>query len=253
MDANIRIFKTADDLAGALAGDIKELIGINDRKGSVTIAVSGGRTPEMIFPVLAGKYSGQVNWQLVNIFWVDERCVGPDESESNYGMAKKLLLDRVPVPAQNIHRMRGEEEPEKEAERYSAEIMAFTRARNGLPFFDMVLLGLGEDGHTASIFPGNEHLFDTGSVCTVASHPLSGQKRITLTGEVINNAGRIIFIVTGKSKAEIIAEIINEHQESNKFPASYVKPVEGKLAWYLDEAAGSLLKNISGHGDHDRI
>jgi len=253
MDGNIRIFNTTEDLAGALANDLEELIGIKEKKNSVTIAVSGGRTPESVFPVLAGKYSGQLNWPQVNIFWVDERCVSPDDRESNYGMAKKLLLDRIPIPSQNIHRIRGEEEPLKEAERYSAEIRALTRARNGFPYFDMILLGLGEDGHTASIFPGSEHLFTSGSLCSVASHPLTGQKRITLTGEVINNAGMVIFIVTGKKKAEIVSEIINEGQGSNKFPASHVKPVEGKLAWYLDEAAGSMLENKSGRGEHNRF
>lgn len=242
MDTEIKIFKTPEDLAVSVATDIKELIRINERKGSFSLALSGGRTPEIIFPVLGGEHSGRVSWQGVDMFWVDERCVSPDDRESNYGVTKRLLLDPLSIPARNIHRIRGEEEPFAEAERYSAEIKKTTSVRNGLPYFDLVLLGLGEDGHTASIFPGSEHLFNCASICSVASHPLTGQKRITLTGKVINNTGMAMFIVTGESKAQVVADIINESQGRLRFPASYVRPVEGRLSWYLDEAAASLVR-----------
>lgn len=158
-------------------------------------------------------------------------------------MTYMVLFSKIDIAQENIHRIKGEDDPVKEAERYSKEMNDFTVKRNGLPFFDIMLLGLGEDGHTASVFPGNEELFLTDKTCTTAVHPSTGQKRITITGKVINNAAGIFFLVTGKNKAVIVNNIIGQHKNKKQFPASFVKPTDGRLFWYLDEAAGLLIKN----------
>ncbi len=120
-----------------------------------TVALSGGSTPELLFTVLGGNYAESVDWKYVHFFWGDERCVPPGNPESNFGMAQKEFLGRIDIPSINIHRIRGEDDPENEAVRYSDEILMFAANRDGLPLFDLILLGLGEDGHTASIFPGH--------------------------------------------------------------------------------------------------
>jgi 6-phosphogluconolactonase len=252
MNASIKVFPTplalAESLAYELVNQVKEIKEIKEIKEAgkrispFTIALSGGSTPKLLFSVLGDQYASSVNWNNVHFFWVDERCVSPDDSESNFGMTHKELFSKIDIPIANVHRIKGEDDPVKEAERYSNEINSFTVKRNGLPFFNIMLLGLGEDGHTASVFPGNEKLFLSDRICTVAVHPETGQKRITITGRTINNAGQIIFLVTGKSKVEIVKKIIKGRDAEKHFPASYVIPVDGRIFWYLDKAAGSLLK-----------
>jgi len=243
MDIIIKIFPTPLALAESLALDL--INKINEADISVnpfTIALSGGNTPKLLFSVLAEKFARSVAWSNVRFFWVDERCVPPEDPESNFGMTNEVFLGRTDIPQKNIHRIRGEDDPGKEAERYSRELNELTVQKNGLPFFDVILLGLGEDGHTASIFPGNEKLFVSDKICVSAVHPSTGQKRITITGGVINNSAEIIFMVTGKNKAGIVNNIIGRADNKKQFPASYVKPAEGKVLWYLDEEAAMLIK-----------
>jgi 6-phosphogluconolactonase len=136
----------------------------------------------------------------------------------------------------------GESDPYIEIKRYSDEISAFTKSRNGFPVFNLVMLGLGADGHTASIFPGNADLITSGKICDVTSHPSTKQKRVTITGKVINNADRVVFLVTGKNKASVIEKIVRKRKSAAKFPASYVLPTDGSLTWYLDKEAAEMLK-----------
>jgi 6-phosphogluconolactonase len=227
----------ADKLAGDMAGMIKES---SDKNILFTMALSGGNTPKFLFPVLADRLKDSVAWEKVHIFWVDERCVPAGDPESNYGMTKSLLIDRIKIPAENIHRIIGEAPPTGEVKRYSAEIADFTVPRRRLPVFDLILLGLGDDGHTASIFPGNEKLFNSDKVCGKTVHPVTHQNRITITGSVINNAAKIFFIVTGGSKAKVVSATIDP-KSGVSFPASRVLPLNGVLKWYLDEAAAGLI------------
>jgi 6-phosphogluconolactonase len=244
MNEIIKIFPTPQALAESLALDlVSQIREASTRDRHFSIALSGGSTPRLLFTVLGDLYTSSVSWDKVHFFWVDERCVPPEDHESNFGMTREVLFSKIDIPHENIHRIKGEDDPAKEAERYSREINDFTIKRDGLPFFDIVLLGLGEDGHTASIFPGNKKLFLTAKICTTAVHPSTGQTRITITGNVINNAAGIIFIVTGKNKAVIVNNIIGQHNNKKHFPASFVKPTDGRLFWYLDEAAGALIKN----------
>lgn len=213
---------------------------LRDNK-TFTVALSGGSTPELFFSILGDKYSKSIPWQYVHFFWGDERCVPPDDPESNYGMTFRKLFVKIEIPASNIHRIAGEMDPKKEASRYSEEISAFTKSRDGLPEFDLILLGMGDDGHTASIFPENMELLNSLKICAVSSHPVTKQKRITITGRVINNADYVTFLVTGKKKAAIVEKIINKDNYIHNFPAGNIVPVYGNLSWCLDEDAGSLL------------
>ncbi len=206
-----------------------------------TIALSGGSTPEILFNILSSDYAGSVPWHLVHVFWSDERCVAPDDPESNYGMARRTLLSKIEIPDINIHRIKGEDNPEEEALRYSDEISHFTRSWNGRPVFDLILLGLGEDGHTASIFPGHPELLESGKTCEVTYHPVTFQKRITLTGKVINNADAITFLVTGRKKEVVVEKMFKKDPHSLNYPAAFIVPVNGRLSWYIDSEAGGLL------------
>jgi 6-phosphogluconolactonase len=242
MDKLFKIFSTPRDLAEAFALDLIEMIRESGIQKSVfTIALSGGNTPMLLFSVLAEKYCKSVDWSLVHFFWGDERCVPPDDPESNYGAANQVFLSRIGIPEKNIHRIRGEEDPEKEAVRYCKEVASFTRSGNNLPVFDLIILGIGEDGHIASIFPRNMRLLESGMICEVAVHPVTGQKRITITGKVINNSDSVIFLVTGQNKAQIIDSIFRKRADSVNFPASFVIPLHGKVIWLLDEQAGEYI------------
>jgi len=239
----IKIFPTPYDLAENFAGEIAKMITESAKmKSYLTIALSGGSTPELLFSLLGDNFSKSTPWEYVHFFWVDERCVPPDNDNSNYGMTQRTLFKKILIPAKNIHRIMGEADPEQEALRYSGEISEFTEKRGGLPLFDFVILGLGEDGHTASIFSGHEELFHSDKICEVTVHPVTKQKRITLTGRVINNADSVIFMVTGKKKARIVEKIIYKNKSSVNFPASQIQPPYGVLRWLLDEDSASLLK-----------
>ncbi len=239
---NLRIFETPYDLAKSFAEEMVHLIDestkIND---TFTIALSGGSTPEILFKVLSQDYAGVIPWKKVHIFWGDERCVPPADEESNYGMANKYLLSKINIPPVNTHRIMGENDPGIEAIRYSREISNFTGNRDGLPRFDLIILGLGEDGHTASIFPGHLDLFDSENICEVALHPVSHQKRISITGRTINNADNVFFLVTGNKKAGVIENLFKKELTFTDYPASHVNPVYGSLNWLLDKEAGRYL------------
>jgi 6-phosphogluconolactonase len=243
MSTVYRIFPTALDLAERVALDLADKIRSAERDNSpIALALSGGNTPRLLFAVLAEKYHSSLNWSFVHFFWADERCVLPDNHGSNYGMTYRLLLEKIDIPMGNIHRMRGENDPGSEANRYSEEILENIRLRNGLPVFDIILLGMGEDGHTASIFPGNIESFNSTRICEQAIHPVSGQKRVSLTGKVINNADEIIFLVTGKNKADIVHQIITRKEAYLRYPAANIYSEHGKTTWLLDKEAGRYLE-----------
>jgi 6-phosphogluconolactonase len=244
MSSTIKIFQTPFELAEGFARKLTGMI--VDSAGQTkpfTLALSGGKTPELLFSVISDHFSDSAPWEKVHFFWGDERCVPPDEEESNYGMAKRNLLDRLKIPEGNIHRIRGEEDPVQEAERYSDEIIMYTMNIHGLPSFDMIILGIGDDGHTASIFPGQEYLLNSDKVCEQAIHPVSRQKRLTLTGNTIRNARHIAFLAAGKKKATVISEIINNSVTAAHYPASFIKPFNGDIQWYIDKEAGLYLKH----------
>jgi 6-phosphogluconolactonase len=242
LDKIVKIFPSPYKLAENFAEEMVNMITESAKNTKhFTVALSGGSTPEVLFTILRENFAESVPWKYVHIFWGDERCVPPDNVESNFGMTMRNLLCKIEIPSLNIHRIKGEDDPEKEASRYSKEISLFTRKRDGMPLFDLVLLGLGVDGHTASIFPGHLELLDSDKIYDVAFHPVTKQKRITLTGRVINNADIVTFLVAGKKKEKIVEKMFKKDPSALKYPATYIVPAYGRLNWFLDQEAASLL------------
>ena len=235
------IYPDGDSLTAAFACEfIRTIKEYADEGKQVHIAVSGGSTPINIFRQLAEQTTAE-EWSNVSLYWGDERCVPPDHPDSNYGSALEAMLKPLNLPRERIHRIRGEEKPLGEADRYGKELLKYLPSENGFPVFDWIWLGLGADGHTASIFPHQIELWTAGSPCIVSSHPETTQSRISITGGVINAARRVSFIAAGKEKAEVIKEIFFKEGRHMEYPAFYVDPVSGNLEWFLDQTAASLL------------
>ena len=234
----IHTFKSVDELAVSLSEVVIKLVRESIRAcDPFNIALSGGSTPSVLFEKIVSTNEDPGLWEQVNFFWVDERCVPPDHKESNYRMTDETLFRPLSLSYAYVYRMMGEEEPYAEAERYEAMLRSQLPIREGLPCFNMILLGMGTDGHTASIFPDQMDLLHSGRICEVARHPGTGQQRITLTGPVINNADRVFFMITGTNKASALASILEEGKGSEKYPAAHIKPTRGTLEWYLDQGA----------------
>lgn len=204
------------------------------------IALSGGRTPLTTFRLLA-ETSRAEEWKNVHFYWGDERMVPPDDSQSNFGNAWRTLIDPLGIPGEQVHRIKGEGNPEQEAERYSKLLVDQLPVENGLPVFDWIWLGLGEDGHTASIFPHQIDLWNAKELCVVATHPVTGQKRVSITGTVINAARRVTMLVTGKSKSPVVNSIVMKEGDYLDYPAFYINPNSGFLEWFMDQDATSWL------------
>ena len=205
------------------------------------IALPGGNTPKKLFAVLSEKYKESIPWERIHFWWGDERCVLPDDDASNFKLAYDYLFSKINLPEENIHRIKGENAPVKEVIRYTQEIEENLNYRGVNPVFDLVILGLGEDGHTASIFPDQIELFEEEHICAHSKHPITGQNRITLTGRVLNNASRIFFLVIGENKAQRISEIMNDDEAAKLLPAYYISPENGELIWFLDDAAAAKI------------
>jgi 6-phosphogluconolactonase len=230
----VKIYHSRLEVAQRFSEFLSGLIASRER---AHIALSGGSTPLVVFEELAAHYREAIPWSIVHLYWGDERCVPPDHPDSNFRMTNEHLLSHIDIPPQNIHRIHGEEEPEQEALRYGDLLKKNVPPKYRLPHFDLVMLGLGEDGHTASVFPQQMALWDSRSYCEVATHPESGQRRVTLTGKIINNAANVAFLATGAGKAEKVREILREKGEFNNYPASRVAPRSGELYWFLDKEA----------------
>ncbi len=241
MKQEIKIFDTPAALAAGATEEFYRVVNkyVSHEK-DIYIALSGGNTPKLFFEVLVKEYKDKINWRYVNFFWVDERCVAPESSESNYGMTKKFLLDKINISEQNIHRIKGEEEPQQEAKRYSKETASILPTEKNLPQFDLIFLGLGIDGHTASIFPNQMHLLESDKIYETSVQPETKQNRITLTGKVINNAKQIYFLVSGADKAVVVSQILQG--DGSAYPAGRIKPENAEPLWLIDKDAAGLLK-----------
>lgn len=210
------------------------------RAGRFAVALSGGNTPRALYARLADEeFRSQIAWDRVHFFWGDERSVPADHPDSNYRMAYETLLSRVPVPQTNIHRIETERGPEKAAGEYEALLRDFFSSPPGtFPRFDLVLLGIGEDGHTASLFPGSAALEERERLVTAAYVEKLKTHRITFTLPLLNSAAAVAFLVSGKSKAAVVKEIL---RDGANLPAARVAPVNGKLSWFLDKEAALFL------------
>lgn len=235
----IYVFSDTWSIAENLSEDLQKQALKSEKK--ITVALSGGSTPRVFFQCLVSPpFQNKILWKKIHFFWGDERCVPPDHEDSNYRMTREMLLDHISIPAENIHRIQGEAPPATEADRYTIEISNHLEiSEKGWPVFDWIILGMGTDGHTASLFPESSVLQEQKEFCVTAEHPETGQPRISLTLPVINHARRVSFLVTGAKKAALVARIIKEEGVFD-FPAARVQPA-GRLEWYLDETAASLL------------
>ena len=218
-------------------GDYLTLLSQEGRE--IYIALSGGSTPKAIFEILAHEYAKKIDWSNLRFFWGDERCVPPDDYESNFNMTREHLFDYVPVSGDYIFRVKGELTPDEATDNYIALIEENVPLVDGYPQFDVMLLGLGDDGHTASIFPHQIGLWNSENTCELAQHPDSGQFRVTLTGQVINHSTQIFFLVTGENKAEKVKEIIRKKGDYKNYPAALVD--RKKSTWLMDKAAAKAL------------
>ncbi|GAB4486554.1 MAG: 6-phosphogluconolactonase [Anaerolineales bacterium] len=204
--------------------------------GKFSVALSGGSTPRALYERLSTTdLAERIPWPKIHLFWGDERCVPPDHPESNYGMTAGALLSRIPIPTENIHRIRGELPPAEAASLYEAELRAFF---GETPAFDLIFLGIGEDGHTASLFPGSPALAETARWVVDVEHttpPPPLVSRVTLTFGVLNAARRVVFLASGASKAAILAQV----WQGVNLPASQIGPTNGDLLWLVDQAAAA--------------
>ena len=238
----VATFPDQDTLAEAAAQHIvtlaKEAI---TTRGRFSIALSGGSTPKQTLSCLASdEFAPMMDWQKVHVFWGDERCVPPDHADSNYLMAREVMLDRVPIPIENIHRIQAELNPTDAANTYETELRAFFQE---VPRFDLVLLGMGDDGHTASLFPGTEAFIEEDRWVVANYIAKMSAWRITLTPIAINAAANITFLVSGARKAERLHEVLNGPYKPRELPAQLVKPLDGRLRWLVDADAARLLND----------
>jgi 6-phosphogluconolactonase len=243
------IFDTPEEVARAAAERfVKYANEAIAERGVFSVALAGGNTPRRVYELLASDpFKSLINWSSVHLFFGDERFVPPDHPDSNYRMVYKTLISAIDIPAQNVHRMLGEGNAEESAAAYEQELRCFF-GEDSWPRFDLVLLGMGEDGHTASLFPGSNALKEEAKwvVATRMENPLENQSqgRITLTVPVFNHAARVLFLVTGKGKAERLAEVLHPPRGARPdnaapLPAQLIQPLNGSLDWLIDKAAAS--------------
>ena len=214
-------------------------------RGIARIAISGGTTPKAMFTLLADPaqpFRDQIDWQKLQLFWVDERCVAPTDPESNFRMTKEALLSKVPLPPEDVFRMEGELDPEEAASRYESTLRNTLRLEGAeSPAFDLVLLGMGDDGHTASLFPHTQALHEIGRL-VVANHvPQKETWRITLTWPVINQGREVAFLIEGAAKTDVLAEVLTGPYEPERLPSQLIRPANGKLRFLLDDIAAAKL------------
>ena len=242
--ASLRVYPDATAVSAALAQTFAESArtAVAER-GAFQVALSGGNTPKAAYRLLAGEpFRSQIDWSSVFVYFGDERCVPPDDPASNYRMAHESLLGAVPIPPANVFRMRGEAEPAIAANEYASLLRANLGAR---PSFDLVLLGLGDNAHTASLFPGTRPDVQDDALIRAVHVESPDMWRITMTPEVINAARRVVFAVEGPGKAAALRNVLEGPRDLVQFPAQVVQPTPGELIWLVDEAAARDLSETA--------
>ncbi len=243
------VYDDVDSFAQHAADDFAaQIVSAASERGVARIAISGGNTPKPVFRLLTqGDLKQRVPWDNLHLFWVDERCVPPTDKDSNYGMTKAALLDAVPLRPENIFRMEGELQPEEAAARYESAIRNSMRLEGAeLPTFDLVALGMGDDGHTASLFPHTEGLHEFGRI-VIANHvPQKDTWRLTLTSPVINQARNVVFLIQGADKADVLQKVFLGDYDPETYPSQLIRPASGKITLVLDKAAAAKLPPPAG-------
>jgi 6-phosphogluconolactonase len=242
LNPKIRIFKDLEKLSRAAAYVFVEQAAQSIAERSrFFVALNGGSTPTRLFEMLATNFSKRVDWTQVHVFWGDERCVPPDDAGSSYGQAREVLLRHVPIPEENIHRVQGEWGPDAASKDYSLILKQFASPPFEWPRFDLVYLGMGEDGHTASLFPGSPIDVSETTLPVTAHYQDRPANRVTLTPVVFNSARMVAFMATGEKKAQTLAEVLSGRYNPELYPAQRIDPKDGTLIWLVDEAAASRL------------
>jgi 6-phosphogluconolactonase len=248
MSKDVKVLPDANELSRAAADEFSRLARQNIAiKNQFAVSLAGGATPRGAYARLANQdresKSEPLAWEKIHVFFGDERHVPPDHAESNYKMARETLLSKVPIPPANIHRMQGELEATAAAAAYQKELQRFFDLRPGeLPRFDLIMLGLGDDGHTASLFPDTSGLAENSRLVIANWVEKFGAYRLSFTFPVLNHAAEAMFLVAGGAKAEIVKKVLGDDATPGKYPAQRINPTAGRLLWLLDQPAAQLLK-----------
>lgn len=241
---NITLFSDTDTLSHTAARSIVQIA--NEAivtHGSFTFALSGGSTPRQLYSLLASEpYSSSINWALVEIFWSDERCVPPENEESNYRMAQEVLLHKVPIPANQIHRMPADEADHNAASHAYTLAMQQVFRTERVPIFDLIQLGMGPEGHTASLFPHQASLHEQQRLVLPVTVPKPPPPRLTFTPPLLNAAHHVLFLVTGQEKQDAVKAVLQGEYQPDEYPAQIVRPTHGEVTWMLDTAAAAKLQ-----------
>ncbi len=246
MKPELQVHPNLEDLSAAVARLFVQLARQRIvQTGQFSVALSGGSTPRRLYELLGSEdFSRQIEWPKVHLFQVDERCVPPEHSASNFRMIRESLLERVEIPDRNVHRVDGELPPAEAAQKYEEDLRKFFSVQPPeFPRFDLLYLGMGADGHTASLFPGSKNLNELARWAVPSEPGPEGLDRVTLTVPVLNNAAHIIFLVTGSEKSETLARVLAPLGIDSPLPAQLVAPSDGLVHWHCDEAAASQLKS----------
>jgi len=244
MKPEIRIFRNVEKLSRAAAEVfIERAAQSTAERDRFLVALNGGSTPNRLFQLLATNFRDKVEWSKVHVFWGDERCVPPDDPGSSYGQAQGLLLSHVSIPESNVHRIKGELGPEAAAKEYALTLQQFAASPLEWPRFDLVYLGMGEDGHTASLFPGSPIDVSTPTMPVTAQYQDRPANRVTLTPVVLNSAHNVVFMATGEKKALTLAQVLSDRYNPELYPAQRIEPKAGRLVWLMDSEAASRLPN----------
>jgi 6-phosphogluconolactonase len=243
---DVRILTNPDAIARRAAQDfVQSATQAVSEKGSFTVALSGGSTPKALYSLLANDAAlrSQIPWDKMSVYFGDERSVGPDHPDSNFRMATETMLSKVPLRPEHVFRIKGEyKDTEKAAQEYEQVLRtSFKIAEGQFPRFDLVFLGIGNEGHTASLFPGTKALQETKRLVVRNWVGKLYTNRITLTAPAINNAARVIFMVAGADKALALKGILEGPCEPDQLPAQLIQPVSGKLTWLVDTVGGGML------------
>lgn len=238
------VFPSLDELFQAAARKFAERAGrAIEKQGSFSVALAGGSTPKGLYSLLASQAARSIPWDKIRFFWGDERHVGPSDPESNYRMVYESLLSKVPVDPANVFRVRGEEPDAAEAARsYEQTITNVFHLKPGeFPRFDLILLGMGPDGHTASLFPGSQALSEQSRLVVANRVEKFKTHRITFTFPVLNHAASVLFLVAGKDKAAALSAVFDKASSGHQVPAKRVQPVNGELIWMIEREAAQAL------------
>jgi 6-phosphogluconolactonase len=240
---NLTVYAARDELVRAAAEIFVDLAAAAvAARGRFTVALAGGGTPRPVYALLATPaHAGRISWDRVHVFFGDERCVAPTDERSNFRMAREALLDHVPLPANNIHRLAGEGDPDGAALAYEQDLRRSFPGENP-PALDLVWLGLGDDGHTASLFPGTAALHEDRRWVVAQHVEALAAWRLTLTPMVINAARNVVFLIAGAGKAEVLARVLSGPSVPDVLPAQLVQPRTGELRWLVDAAAGATVQ-----------